>query len=96
LLLLTIEQAARLLQISRSGLYGLLREQSLRAVKVGGLTRIARADLETFVNQLRDGAASGDQGGEVDQVAHVSHAGGGRARHAVQRLNRGARARSRG
>jgi len=65
LLLLTVEQTARVLQISRSGLYSILRaDGGLRAVKLGGLTRIARADLEAYVDRLRAAATDAPAVGE--------------------------------
>jgi excisionase family DNA binding protein len=83
LLLLTIEQVARLLQISRSGLYALLRaDGGPRAVKLGSLTRIARVDLERYVDRLREQAdapagTGGGAEGAVDQlVEHVVPAAG--------------------
>jgi excisionase family DNA binding protein len=84
-LLLTVEQAARLLQISRSGVYALVRSGALRSVQLGGLRRVVRSDLLAFIEELRTVGGAGDApdpapGGEVGGVAHVYQAeDGGRA-----------------
>lgn len=62
-LLLRPEDAAYMLSLSRTTVYGLLRSGALRSVKVGGLRRIPVDALEEFIVRLcRDqGAdASGD------------------------------------
>src|SRR5262245_42240290 len=56
LLLLTVEQAARLLQLSRSNVYLLARSGRLRTIQLGGLRRVVRADLLAFVEELRAAA----------------------------------------
>ena len=63
-LLLRPEDAAEMLSLSRTTVYGLLRSGSLRSVKVGGLRRIPFDALEEFVLQLcrNQGAdANGDR-----------------------------------
>lgn len=51
-LLLRPVEAADVLSISRTTLYGLLQTGALRSVKVGGLRRIPYEALEEFVGQL--------------------------------------------
>jgi excisionase family DNA binding protein len=67
-LLLTPEQAAELLHIGRTTLYGLLRDGALRAVHIGRLCRVPHAELVRYVETLAAGMtagarASGDAGG---------------------------------
>jgi excisionase family DNA binding protein len=62
-LLLRPEEAAQVLSISRTTLYGLLQSNAIRSVKVGGLRRIPAEALEEFVIRL-----SGDTG--ADSGAH--------------------------
>jgi len=57
LLLVTVEEAAQRLAISRSYLYQLLRCGVLPSVTIGRARRVAVADLEVFVDRLR-GTAS--------------------------------------
>jgi len=51
-LLVRPKDAARLLSVSRTTVYGLLQSGALRSVKVGGLRRIPYDALEAFVGQL--------------------------------------------
>ena len=51
-LLLTPEQAARLLAIGRTTLYALITEGAIDSVKVGSLRRIPRQAVEAYVDQL--------------------------------------------
>lgn len=55
--LLTVEQVADLLQVSRDKVYYLLRTGQLRSVKIGKLRRISRAWIAEFLT-ARLGAAS--------------------------------------
>jgi excisionase family DNA binding protein len=48
--LLTAEDAARLLSISRTKVYGLMATGKLRYKKIGSSTRIPRAELERFAS----------------------------------------------
>lgn len=50
--LLSIGEAARLLGIGRSTLYGLLNDGDLSGLKIGGRTLISRLDLEALVESL--------------------------------------------
>lgn len=52
--LLTAEQAAQLLGVGRTTLYGLLRSGALRSVRVGRLRRIPVSAISDFVGQLDD------------------------------------------
>ena len=65
-LLVRPEDAARLLSVSRTTVYGLLQSGALRSVKVGGLRRIPYDALEEFVGQL-----CRDQGGGPRPVGFV-------------------------
>jgi excisionase family DNA binding protein len=53
-LLLTVEQAARKLNVGRSTLYGLLQSGRLQSVTVGRLRRVPAEALSEFVESLRD------------------------------------------
>ena len=50
-LLLTPAEAARELHISRSTLYARLLNGELHALKVGGATRIARREIEAWIDR---------------------------------------------
>lgn len=62
-LLLTPEQAAEALSISRTMLYELIKEDAdaprLVSLKIKGLRRIDAADLRTYVNELKRHQAGG-------------------------------------
>lgn len=51
-LLLRPEDAAEILSVSRTTLFGLLNSGALRSVKIGGLRRIPLEALEDFVMRL--------------------------------------------
>lgn len=51
-LLLTPEEAARLLRIGRTTVYALMKAGDLRPVHIGRSCRLARAELERYVNHL--------------------------------------------
>lgn len=53
-MLLTVDEAADRIGLKRSFFYELLRGQKLPSVKIGGARRIAVADLERFVERLRE------------------------------------------
>lgn len=53
-LLCTVEETARLLNISRTGVYVQLRNGNLRSVKVGGRRLIPRHTIGDFVERLLD------------------------------------------
>ena len=57
--LLTIQQVARYLQISRASVYRLIGRGELKAVKVGRCRRIAADDLQRFVEGLRGESEGG-------------------------------------
>jgi excisionase family DNA binding protein len=48
-MLLTVEEAAQKLQISRSLLYEEMRRRRVRVVKIRHLTRIRQSELERYV-----------------------------------------------
>lgn len=50
-MLLTVEQAAERLQVSRSLLYEEIRRRRLRIVKIRHLTRIRLAELERYIRE---------------------------------------------
>jgi excisionase family DNA binding protein len=50
--LLTIPEFCREYSVSRSLLYRLLRDEDLKAVKVGRLTRIRREDADAWARRL--------------------------------------------
>jgi excisionase family DNA binding protein len=52
-LLLSPREAAKALGMGRSRLYELLRAGEIKSLKVGRLRKIARADLDAFVEGLR-------------------------------------------
>jgi excisionase family DNA binding protein len=49
--LLTVEQAAEVLNISRDHVYGLLRSGELGSIKIGKLRRISRQRIADFIGQ---------------------------------------------
>ena len=51
-LLLTVPEAAESLRMSRTKLYELLCSGELKSIKIGGLRRIRRIDLELYVETL--------------------------------------------
>jgi excisionase family DNA binding protein len=51
-LLLTPEEAARVLRIGRTTVYALMKAGDLRPVHIGRSCRLARAELERYVNRL--------------------------------------------
>ena len=56
-LLLTVTEAAQRIRLGRSFTYDLIRRGELRSVKIGGARRVLAADLEEFVQRLRDQCA---------------------------------------
>ncbi len=54
-MLIDVNEACSLLGVKRTFLFSLLASGRLRSVKLGRLRRIARADLEEYVEQLRSG-----------------------------------------
>jgi excisionase family DNA binding protein len=55
-LLVTVEEAARLLRVGRTLIYEQLRRGTLQSIRVGRCRRIALVDLERFVEHLREDA----------------------------------------
>jgi excisionase family DNA binding protein len=52
-LLLTPEEAARVLRVGRTTIYGLIKVGELQPVHIGRSCRLARAELERYVNRLQ-------------------------------------------
>jgi excisionase family DNA binding protein len=52
-LLMTPEEAARVLRVGRTTIYGLIKVGELRPVHIGRSCRLARAELERYVNRLQ-------------------------------------------
>jgi excisionase family DNA binding protein len=59
-LLLTVDQAAGQLQISRARLYQLLSQGAIRSVHIGRLRRIPAEALQEYINGLAASAAASD------------------------------------
>ena len=55
-LLVTVEEAARLLGVGRTLIYQQVRRGALPSVRVGRCRRIALIDLECYVEHLRNDA----------------------------------------
>lgn len=53
-LLITVHESARRLGLGRSTTYELLRDGLLPSVRIGSARRIAVADLEAFVQLLKE------------------------------------------
>ena len=51
-LLLTPEEAARILRVGRTTIYALIKAKDLRPVHIGRSCRLARAELEHYVDRL--------------------------------------------
>jgi excisionase family DNA binding protein len=51
-LLLTPEEAAHVLRIGRTTIYALMKAGELRPVHIGRSCRVARAELERYVDRL--------------------------------------------
>ena len=52
-LLLTAEEAAQLLRVGRTTIYALMKAGDLRPVHIGRSCRLARTELERYVNRLQ-------------------------------------------
>jgi excisionase family DNA binding protein len=53
----TVEQVAKMLNISRDKVYYLLRTRQLRSIKIGKSRRITDEQLAAFIASLEDDAA---------------------------------------
>jgi excisionase family DNA binding protein len=58
-LLCSVDEACALLGVRRTFLFGLLAGGQIRSIKVGRLRKIARSDLESYVERLRSAQAGG-------------------------------------
>ena len=56
--LLSMDEAAAWLRVSRAGLYQYLNSGPLRSFRLGGKRRITLGDLEAFIASTREGQAS--------------------------------------
>ncbi len=56
LVLLTVEEAAKALSLSRSTVYELLRQRDIASVTLGRSRRVAVVDIEKYVQELRNAA----------------------------------------
>jgi excisionase family DNA binding protein len=56
-LLYTVEEAAKLLNVSRWKVFELIRNKELRSVKIGGLRRVPAKAIEEYVERLMEGVA---------------------------------------
>lgn len=79
-ILLTPEEAARVLRIGRTRLYAFLADGTIRSVRVGHSRRIPVRALEEFVRGLHAGDDKGDQA-----VTDRRHDVGRRAPHRSRR-----------
>ena len=55
-LLLTAEEAARILRVSRTTVYTLIKDGALRPVHIGRSCRLSRAELQRYVDRLETSA----------------------------------------
>ena len=58
-LLLTPEEAARVLRVGRTTIYALMKAGDLRPVHIGRSCRLSRAELERYVRRLENPPAGG-------------------------------------
>lgn len=61
-LLLTPEEAARVLRVGRTTVYALLKAGDLHPVHIGRSCRLSRAELERYVNRLEARPPQGPNG----------------------------------
>ena len=57
-LLLTPEEAAKVLRVGRTTIYALMKTGQLRPVHLGRSCRLARIELERYVSRLQDSPLS--------------------------------------
>ena len=50
--LFTVQEAAQVLKMSRSKVYGLIKDGQLHSVKIGGSRRLRKQDLLAYVDAL--------------------------------------------
>ena len=53
-LLLTPEEAARILRVGRTTIYALMKSGELRPIHIGRSCRLSRAELERYVRRLEE------------------------------------------
>lgn len=59
-LLLTVEQAAQVLAISRSKIYALIQSGELPSLRIGGSRRVTPSAVRAFVEGLQRSATEGE------------------------------------
>jgi excisionase family DNA binding protein len=57
--LLTLNETAEILRVSKAWVERRIRERRLRAVKLGGLTRVVKTDLDAFIASASDAVYRG-------------------------------------
>lgn len=55
------EEAAAVLSLSRTAIFGLIKSGDLHTVKIGGRRRIPRSSIEQYVARLADAPAISDE-----------------------------------
>ena len=52
------EEAAALMSVSRTAIFGLIRSGDLETIKIGGRRRIPRSSIDAYIARKLDGTAS--------------------------------------
>jgi excisionase family DNA binding protein len=58
-ILVTVEEAARCLQVSRTTMFRLLKARKIGSVRIGASRRIALAELDAYVSRLQEQQRAG-------------------------------------
>jgi excisionase family DNA binding protein len=56
-LLVTVQEAAKMLRIGRTVVYELMHKRAIRSIKIGRTRRVVRASLAEYVSHLLDEAS---------------------------------------
>jgi excisionase family DNA binding protein len=72
-LLISIEEAGRLLGQSRSAIYGLIRRGRLPVVKLGASARIPRSAVESLVDELLAEGAPDNESPVTGEATRLSN-----------------------
>lgn len=83
-LLLRPEDAAEILSVSRTTLFGLLQSGAIRSVKIGGLRRIPFEALQEFVIRLSCDTGAGTGPTTYDEAGPDGTGDGRAGRHEAQ------------
>lgn len=51
--LLTVDEAAKMLRISRASLYTLMKNKKIRVTRIGGRTLFDRKDIDDFIEKSK-------------------------------------------